>query len=72
MSVEEAIEAYGTLVKKVFRDGRKVTGDGKFRASILEDVIKRIVKEKTGDADSRMLNDSPDGQACKTYHFYFS
>ena len=65
MSVAEAIEDYGTLTRKVFSDARLIGGDGKFKASNLEDAIKEIVKKKAGRADELMMDPRPN--ACKTY-----
>jgi hypothetical protein len=67
MSISDAIQSYDTLAKRVFFEGKKMTGDGKFKTSILEAVMKEIVKEKTDDADTRMMDTSSDGVTCKTY-----
>jgi hypothetical protein len=69
MSVTEAIEQYGTLAQRVFSDAKLIGGDGKFKATKLEDVIKEIVKAKTGRADELMMDPRPEGEACKTYAF---
>ena len=65
MSVTEAIEDYGTLTRRVFSDARLIGGDGKFKASNLEDAIKVIVEKKTGRTDELMMDPRPN--ACKTY-----
>ena len=67
MSVSDAIRCYDSFSEKVFSKGKKVVGDGKFKASILEDVIKEIVEEKTGDTDTRMMDSRPEQESCKTY-----
>ena len=67
MSVTEAIQRYGTLSRQVFSDTKLIAGDGKFRASKLEEVIKEIVKQKTGQADELMMDTQLAGEACKTY-----
>jgi hypothetical protein len=69
MSVTEAIEHYGTLAQRVFSDAKLIGGDGKFKASKLEEVIKEIVEAKTGRADELMMDPRPEGEACKTYAF---
>jgi hypothetical protein len=67
MSVDNAIDRYDSLAKRVFSEGKKIIGDGKFKASVLEDVVKKIVEAETGDADTRMMETSSDGQVCRTY-----
>jgi len=66
MSVSEAIGHYGTLAQRVFSD-TKHGGEGKFRASKLEEVIKEIVQAKTGDPDAVMMDPRPEGGVCRTY-----
>ena len=67
MSVVEAIRWYGTLAGRVFSSTKLIGGDGKFRASKLEAVIKEIVKEKLGHPDALMLDPRLEGEVCKTY-----
>jgi hypothetical protein len=67
LSVSDTIEYYDSLAEKVFSNGKKVVGDGHFKGSILENVVKEIVKAKTADADSRMMETDSDGKVCKTY-----
>jgi len=50
MPVEDAIACYGALAKTVFGDVKRF-GDGKFKASNLENAIKDIVKKRTGQED---------------------
>ena len=66
MSVTEAIEFYGTLVEKVFADVKIIGGHGKFKATKLEEFMKKIVTERTGNPDERMM-DTREGEVCKTY-----
>lgn len=66
MSVDNAIEHYDVLAKKVFSDGKKYIGYGKFKATALENFIKGIVKDETGNPDSKMIDPSSDGQ-CRTF-----
>jgi len=65
MSLEKTISQYGKLAEEVFSDNHN-GGDGKFKASKLEKVIKDIVKAETGQEDERMLGTSLDGIGCKT------
>jgi hypothetical protein len=67
MSVSEAIGHYGTLTHRVFSATKLIGGDGKFSASKLEEVIKEIVQEKTGDPDAVMMDPRPEGRICRTY-----
>ena len=64
MSVEEAIDCYNNLAKKVF-SGLKIGGD-KYKASSLEEVIKKVVKDKTGDSETQVFDDGALDGICKT------
>ena len=64
MDVEEAIECYDRLVEKVFSK-RKWWGDGKFKATILEAVIKSVVQRAIGDSESPLLESDIAG-VCRT------
>ncbi|KAJ7884782.1 FabD/lysophospholipase-like protein [Mycena olivaceomarginata] len=63
MSVAQAIECYDDLADKVFRES-KIGGDGMYKATNLEQVIKAIVEERTGDCDAPLLDD---GATCKIF-----
>ncbi|KAG6852454.1 hypothetical protein H0H87_009915, partial [Tephrocybe sp. NHM501043] len=66
MSVEDAINCYDTLAENVFsqvQDG----GDLTKNATLLENIIKEIVKSKTGDSEAQMLDDRAPGGICKTF-----
>jgi hypothetical protein len=67
MSVTEAITCYGDLAQRVFSDEKLTGRDGKFKASRLEEVLKEIIEEKTGQIDERMMDRRRDGKVCKTY-----
>ena len=67
MSVTEAIAKYGILSEKVFSDVKLMSGEGKFKASKLRDVVWEIVEERTGQADERMMDTREGGDVCKTY-----
>ena len=67
MSVEQAITCYGTLAGLVFSNMKQSWGDGRFKASQLEKVIKEIVKEQTGQEDERMMGMPPHNRGCKTW-----
>ncbi|KAJ7434163.1 acyl transferase/acyl hydrolase/lysophospholipase, partial [Mycena latifolia] len=66
MSVEQAIECYDDLSGKVFRRS-KLLGDGKYKATMLEKVIKSIVEERTGDSETSLLDDGTLGGKCRMF-----
>lgn len=59
MSMDDAIQAYAKLSKKVFSQTKNgLAPDGRYKASNLEDAVKTILQEygadtKTGIVDSR-------------------
>ncbi|KDQ53063.1 hypothetical protein JAAARDRAFT_96885, partial [Jaapia argillacea MUCL 33604] len=66
MSVTEAITTYGQMSEQVFSETKWKGKDSTFKASKLEDFIKRILATKLGNPDARMLelgNDNP----CRTF-----
>ena len=66
MSVEKAITCYETLAGPIFSNMKQIGGDGRFKASNLEKVIKAMVKEQTGQENDRMMGTPPHGKGCKT------
>jgi len=66
MSVKEAIDCYDNLAGKVFSEF-KWAGDGKYKATLLEEVIKAIVNERTGDSEAQVLDDGALGGICNTF-----
>ncbi|KAJ7840799.1 acyl transferase/acyl hydrolase/lysophospholipase [Mycena olivaceomarginata] len=67
MSVEDAIKAYGELSKEVFSHVKPPGSAGRFKASKLEKVIKRIAREKSASQDPEEgLEDTRD-KACRTF-----
>ena len=65
MSVDDAIKCYENLSKKIFSD-MKWVGDGKYKATRLQNAIKDIVKEKVGDTEAPLFDDGTRGRVCKT------
>jgi len=65
MDIDTAIKRYNELTKNVFSDPKRWAGDGKFKAGKLEDAIKSVVKEITGDSESPLLEDDEAGM-CRT------
>lgn len=67
MSVDDAIEAYTCLASNVFGDKKLIVpaGSGVFRATKLEQGLKKMVEKATGDAEERMMEESPSQVKCK-------
>jgi hypothetical protein len=63
MDVDEAIKCYDDLAKQVFSDMKR-WGDGKFKATKLEEVIQKVVMTVTGDPESPLLDDQ--ARVCRT------
>ena len=66
MPVVDAIEYYNELTKTLFT-ATQVGQDGKFKAKVLEEAIKKVVEIRAGVDEERML-DTRDN-ACKTFAF---
>ena len=64
MDVNTAIDRYAYLAKQVFSDV-KLWGDEKFKASKLEESLKSLVEDVTGDSESPLLVDDEPG-VCRT------
>ncbi len=55
MDVETAIDSYNNLAQKVFSDRKRWPGDGRFKATNLEEVIKSVVQDVTGNPEEPLL-----------------
>ena len=68
LTVEEAIDHYCRLAKRVFSEKKWTGQDGTFMATNLENAIKDIVRSSglEGPADERMMDTQPEDQVCKT------
>ena len=65
MDVETAIESYNNLAEQVFSDRKRWLGDGKFKATNLEQVVKSVVRDVTGNPEEPLLEvDNP--SLCRT------
>jgi len=64
MDVDKVIECYNELSEKVFSD-QKRWGDGKFKATKLEAVIKSAVNDATDGTETLLLEDDEPG-VCRT------
>jgi hypothetical protein len=65
MDVDTAIDHYHRLAKHVFSDPKRLGGDGKFKAAKLEEAIKSVVKDVTGDSEALLL-EGDEAQICRT------
>ena len=65
MDVDTAINYYNDLAKQVFFASKRWPGDGRFKATKLEEVIKSAVKDVTGDHEEPLLETS-DTSVCRT------
>ena len=65
MPVKDAIDCYDNLAEKVFSSKPKRWGDA-YKAELLEEVIKAIVKKRTDDSEAPLLEDGAPGGICKT------
>ena len=67
MSLDECINEYVDLSRKVFSD-RKRASKEMFEASNLEAAIKSVIKKKLGkDMQDAPLEDPLDEECCRTY-----
>jgi len=55
MDVDVAINHYDTLVQHVFSHPKRWQGDGKFKATNLEEAMKATIRDATGDSESLLL-----------------
>jgi len=69
MDVDAAIEHYNKLAKRIFSDPKRWRGNGKFKAGKLEEAIKSVVEEITGDSESPLSEGDEDG-ICRTCVYY--
>jgi hypothetical protein len=65
MDVDTAITYYNNLAKQVFSTSKRWPGDGRFKATKLEEVIKSAVGDVTGDPEEPLL-EIGDGPVCRT------
>jgi hypothetical protein len=68
LTVDEAIEQYGEFARHVFSEKKRKGKDGTFKASKLEQAIKKIVESYgvDGSANERMMDPRPADTVCKT------
>ena len=64
MPIEKAIVEYAKLVKEVFKE-KKRTGTTMYKATKLQEALKTMVREATGD-EGEMMKDGRGDDGCKT------
>ncbi|KAG9118321.1 hypothetical protein FRC07_007225 [Ceratobasidium sp. 392] len=74
MDVDQAIAAYSRLVESVFSDKKMIStsGSGTFKASKLEEELKKIVREATGDENTSMIRAVEGQEDCDIMVFAMS
>ncbi|QRW06357.1 kinesin light chain [Ceratobasidium sp. AG-Ba] len=70
MSIQQAIEHYVTLAD-VFAE-RKLIGTTAFKTTKLQDALKSIVRDVTGDENTRMMDSTENADRCRTMVFAMS
>ncbi|KAG8707715.1 hypothetical protein FRC09_001652 [Ceratobasidium sp. 395] len=74
LDIEQSISAYSRLLDSVFSEKKTfgISGSGAFKASKLEEELKKMVREATGDEDTLMMNAQHDEEGCKVMVFAMS
>ncbi|KAG8722600.1 hypothetical protein FRC09_005999 [Ceratobasidium sp. 395] len=69
LDIDQAIAAYSKLVESVFSENKLVSmsGSGTFKASKLEEELKKMVQEATGDENTMMMETQHNEDDCKVY-----
>ncbi len=65
MDVDTAIDSYNDLAQQVFSERKWWPGDGRFKATNLEEAIKFVVRDITGNPEEPLLEVS-DTLVCRT------
>ena len=65
MDVNTAINSYNNLAQDVFSDPNLFPADGRFKATKLEQAIKSVVRDVTGNAEEPLLEVS-NATVCRT------
>ncbi|KAG8721594.1 hypothetical protein FRC09_007667 [Ceratobasidium sp. 395] len=74
LDIDRAIVTYSKLVESVFSEKKAISmsGSGAFKASKLEEELKRMVQEATGDENTLMMETQHNEQDCKVMVFAMS
>ena len=65
MDVDTAIDSYSNLAQQVFSDPKRWPADGRFKATQLEEAIKSVMRDVTGNPDEPLLEVST-ASVCRT------
>jgi hypothetical protein len=65
MSTKEALDEYNQLAGDVFGERKWAFQDGHFKATRLEEAIKKIIKKYAPDGDTGEMLESRDDNVCK-------
>jgi len=65
MDVDMAIHHYDNLAKHVFSHPKRWQGDGKFKATNLEEAMKATIRDAIGDSEAPLLEHDVD-TCCRT------
>jgi len=65
MDIDTAIKHYDALAKHVFSHPKRWKGEGKFKAKRLEEAMKAVIKEATGDSEALLL-EHDEAKRCRT------
>ncbi|KAG8793095.1 hypothetical protein FRC12_003900 [Ceratobasidium sp. 428] len=74
LDVDQAIGAYSRFMESVFLEKKSVSvsGSGTFRASKLEEELRKMVQEATGDENTLMMGTQHNEDDCKVVVFAMS
>ncbi|CAE6486518.1 unnamed protein product [Rhizoctonia solani] len=67
MPIDQAIEKYAKLLEDTFKE-KKMSGTPMYKATKLEQVLKAIIREATGDA-AEMMREDQNNNPCRTMVF---
>lgn len=68
MPLDDAIKQFTTLAKNVFSDKKyfSASGPGKFKSKKMQQALKQLVVEATGDENTCMMDPQVEAAGCKT------
>jgi hypothetical protein len=66
--IDDAIRKFAKLAKDVFSDKKYIStsGSGTFKSTRMQQALKAIIGEATGDENEGMMDHRLDGGKCKT------
>jgi len=71
VGIDTAIDAYNSLAQQVFSDQKRWPGDGRFKATTLEEAIKSLVQDVTGDPKEPLLEVNNTSAAERKFAIFF-